>query len=106
MGAHPARSRRLPRQPVAGGAPAGHSSPFASTEARKGSRAGESPRMTATAAARRGALVAFVLLMAGGASPHEVAVEQIVGIDMAIQGDRLVVRMHVPETALADARLP
>ena len=59
-----------------------------------------------TAAARMWALVATTVLVAGGAYSHEVPVEQIVRIDMAIQGDRLIVRMQVPATALIDARLP
>ncbi|HJZ78593.1 MAG TPA: hypothetical protein VKE51_42990 [Vicinamibacterales bacterium] len=62
--------------------------------------------MKPVAAARTGALVAAVLLIASGARSHEVAVEQIVRVEMRAEADRLVVRMQIPETALTDARLP
>jgi hypothetical protein len=62
--------------------------------------------MTPMTVARRCALTAALLLLAIGARAHEVVVEQIVRIDLQVQGDRLVVGMHIPATALGDARLP
>jgi hypothetical protein len=54
----------------------------------------------------RTCVVMAALLLPTAAPAHEVVVEQIVRIDMQVQGDRLVVGIHVPATALGDARLP
>src|SRR5262249_15824195 len=77
-----------------------------SQETSQGSRAAPPTRMNPSAAAPSGALVAGMLLMASSARSHEVAVEQIVRMDLAVQGDRLLVHLQVPATALSDARLP
>src|SRR5262245_46781557 len=64
--------------------------------------------MTSTSAAAPTILItcALLLLSAASARTHEVAVEQIVDVDMRPQGDRLAVRLHIPATALVDAKLP
>ena len=46
------------------------------------------------------------VLMSAVVCAHDVPVEQRVEMTVQPQGDRLTVRMHVPVTALGDARLP
>jgi len=50
------------------------------------------------------ALVA--LLISASLAAHEVPVEQLVELTMRIEGNRLRVELHVPATALPDAKLP
>ncbi len=51
-------------------------------------------------------LAVLLLASATAARAHDVVVEQVVGVTVRPQGDRLLVHLHVPVTALPGANLP